>query len=202
MAERQKMSARDTILNRLKARAVAARVARPTYRPDVGNDLAMQFTENAEAAQVVIHRFASLEAMIAALPALRRQEGFSTLHLPDASPLRALPLDHVPLSAAPPSGDEAALSEAAYGIAETGTLAFLSGAGTPSSWHFLPGTEFALLRRSRIVGTIEDVLARLGGAMPATLNLVTGSSRTADIEQTIVRGAHGPRALHILLVED
>ncbi len=196
------MNARAAILDRLKARATPARIARPDYRPDVGNDLVVQFLDKANAAHTVIHRFASLAAMIAALPSILKDGGFSTLHVPEGSPLRALKLEEVPLSAGPPSGDEAALSEAAYGIAETGTLAFRSGAGTPSSWHFLPGTEYVLVRRSGIVGTVEDVLRRLGGVMPATLNLVTGSSRTADIEQTIVHGAHGPRALHILFVDD
>jgi L-lactate utilization protein LutC len=54
-----------------------------------------------------------------------------------------------------------------------------------------------------ILPTLEDVFAQMADAtMPATLNLVTGPSRTADIEQTIERGAHGPRALHIFLTTD
>jgi L-lactate utilization protein LutC len=99
-----------------------------------------------------------------------------------------------------PSAGSVALSSADFAIAETGTLAFLSGPARPSAWHFLPGIEFVLVERENIVPTLEVLFARLTkDEWPATLNLVTGPSRTADIEQTIERGAHGPRELHILL---
>jgi L-lactate dehydrogenase complex protein LldG len=61
--------------------------------------------------------------------------------------------------------------------------------------------EIAVLRTSSIVGELEDVLAKVG-ALPSTLNLVTGPSRTGDIEQTMELGAHGPKSLAILIVKD
>ena len=124
------------------------------------------------------------------------------VHIPSVSPLRSLPWHLVPeltVSPQPPKGNESALSAAEYGIAETGTLVFCSGPSSPSSWHFLPGREFILIRRSRIVPRLEDVLSRLQDT-PATINLITGPSRTADIEQTIEMGAHGPREIHILIM--
>ncbi len=92
------------------------------------------------------------------------------------------------------------------GIAETGTLALTSGAPSPTLLNFLPETHIAILDARDLAGTYEEVWAKLkaqyGDAMPRTLNLVTGPSRSADIEQTILMGAHGPRRLHIILVDE
>lgn len=103
--------------------------------------------------------------------------------------------------------DTAALVCAFSGIAETGSLMLHSGDSSPTTLNFLPDTHIVLLDRSRIVGAYEDAwdeLRRLGrqGAMPRAVNIVTGPSRTADIEQTILMGAHGPRRLHILIRND
>jgi L-lactate dehydrogenase complex protein LldG len=88
-------------------------------------------------------------------------------------------------------------------IAETGTLVFLTGAETPTGTFLLPETHVAIVRVDQIVGSMEDAFARIRaerGALPRAVNLVSGPSRTGDIEQTIVLGAHGPRRLHIVLV--
>ena len=87
-------------------------------------------------------------------------------------------------------------------IAETGTLVFVSGEDTPSATFLLPETHVAVVHASQIVAGMEDAFARVrsGGAMPRAVNLVSGPSRTGDIEQTIVLGAHGPRYLHVLLL--
>jgi L-lactate dehydrogenase complex protein LldG len=91
------------------------------------------------------------------------------------------------------------------GIAETGTLMLPSGPDRPTTVNLLPDTAMVLLRASRLVGAYEDAWDRLRaeqGGMPRNVMLVTGPSRSADIEQTLELGAHGPRRLHILLVED
>jgi len=99
-------------------------------------------------------------------------------------------------------GDLAALTVATAGVAETGTLVFVSGPECPSDHCFLPETQIAVLRTSDLVGTYEEFWhrSRQAGGLPATINLVTGPSRTGDIEQTIQLGAHGPRRLCILLI--
>jgi L-lactate dehydrogenase complex protein LldG len=102
--------------------------------------------------------------------------------------------------------DHSSLTGAFAGVAETGTLVMLSGAGHPTTLNFLPDTHIAVVRADCIVGTYEDVWARLRaefghGAMPRTVNWITGPSRTADIEQTLLLGAHGPQRLHILIVD-
>ena len=92
-------------------------------------------------------------------------------------------------------------------IAETGTLMLLSSPQTPASTHLLPATHVALVLAERIVATMEDAFALMraerGGSdnmMPRAVNMVSGPSRTGDIEQTIVLGAHGPFRVHLIIV--
>jgi L-lactate dehydrogenase complex protein LldG len=123
--------------------------------------------------------------------------------------LDALPWDEAPLlrfKRGPTAGDDLVGITGAFGaIAETGTLAILSGPANPTTLNFLSETHVVVLPASRVAGTYEEIWARLReerDGIPRTVNLITGPSRTADIEQTIQRGAHGPRRLHILIVDD
>ncbi len=89
------------------------------------------------------------------------------------------------------------------GIAETGTLMLPSAPTRPTTINLLADTEIVVLREQRIVGAYEeawDLLRAEMGGMPRNVMLVTGPSRSADIEQTLELGAHGPRRLHIVLV--
>jgi len=111
----------------------------------------------------------------------------------------------------PPRRDESQGSDlvgitgAFCAIAETGTLVLLSGTDSPASTHLLPETHVALLAADRIVPTMEhafELLRRERGGeamMPRAINMVSGPSRTGDIEQTIVLGAHGPYRVHIII---
>jgi len=92
-------------------------------------------------------------------------------------------------------------------LAETGTLVLLSGPQTYASTHLLPEIHTALVPASRIVATMEDAFdlmrKELGGVqqmMPRAVNMVSGPSRTGDIEQTIVLGAHGPFRVHLVVL--
>ena len=88
-------------------------------------------------------------------------------------------------------------------VAETGTLVITSGASTPTASMLLPDTHVAVVRPDRIVACMEDAFALVRaehGAMPRAVNFVSGPSRTGDIEQTIVVGAHGPFRVHIVVV--
>ncbi len=110
--------------------------------------------------------------------------------------------------------DTASVVQAFAGVAETGTVVQLSGAAAPSSLMCLPEVQLVVLAKDRIVGGAEEVWQRLAAAsagaagrpaqspaMPRAVHWITGPSRTADIEQTLLMGAHGPRRLHILLVD-
>jgi L-lactate dehydrogenase complex protein LldG len=88
-------------------------------------------------------------------------------------------------------------------VAESGGIVTLSGPDTPSTLNFVPDNHIVIVHTAQVVRHFEDAWARWrsqGLAMPRTLNIISGPSRTADIEQTIQLGAHGPRRLHILLV--
>ncbi|HMK14478.1 MAG TPA: lactate utilization protein C [Burkholderiales bacterium] len=88
-------------------------------------------------------------------------------------------------------------------IAETGTLMLLSGKDTPPATSLLPETHIALVRSARIVKGMEEawgLLRHERSTMPRAVNLISGPSRTADIEQTIVLGAHGPYRVHIIII--
>jgi len=102
-------------------------------------------------------------------------------------------------------GDRASLSRATTAAAETGTLYLLSGRDNPTTLSFLPEAHTVLIAASDIAGSYEEAWDRIraafgDAALPRSVNLISGPSRTADIEQTIVRGAHGPRRLHVVIV--
>lgn len=101
--------------------------------------------------------------------------------------------------------DLVGLSHADAGVAETGTAVLTSGAANPTSLNFLPDHHIVVVDASTVSGDYETVWADLrrrygAGLMPRTVNLITGPSRSADIEETLLLGAHGPRSLHILVV--
>jgi len=101
--------------------------------------------------------------------------------------------------------DAVSVQHAFAAIAETGTLMLPSAPERPTTLNLLADTEIVLLRASRLVGAYEeawDILRAEMGGMPRNVMLVTGPSRSADIEQTLELGAHGPRRLHVVLVED
>ncbi len=99
--------------------------------------------------------------------------------------------------------DLVGISGAYCAIAETGTLVTLSGAPTPASTSLLPETHIAILAASRIVRGMEEAWQLMRGELgrlPRAVNFISGPSRTADIEQTVTLGAHGPYRVHVILV--
>ncbi len=129
--------------------------------------------------------------------------------------LRALPWDGRPLlqvrEGRAEAGDMVSVQHAFAAVAETGTLMLPSAPERPTTINLLPDTAIAVLRASRVVGAYEDAWDLLraeagpqpsGGFMPRNVMLVTGPSRSADIEQTLELGAHGPRRLHVVLIDD
>jgi L-lactate dehydrogenase complex protein LldG len=129
-----------------------------------------------------------------------------------AAPARAL--EHLPWTSAqrlvvrfglPTPADRLSLTEVSAGIAETGTLMVRSGATAPNTLHFLPEAHVAVLPASAVVGAYEDAWSRLrndvGDQPPRIVTLITGPSRSSDIERTLAIGVHGPRMLHILVID-
>ncbi|WP_340526717.1 lactate utilization protein C, partial [Cupriavidus necator] len=102
-------------------------------------------------------------------------------------------------------GDLVGITGCFCAIAETGSLMLLSGQATFASAALLPETHVAVVLRSRIVAGLEDAFALVRserGELPRATNIISGPSRTGDIEQTIVLGAHGPYRVHVILVDE
>ncbi|MGQ9364861.1 LutC/YkgG family protein [Azospirillum sp. ST 5-10] len=200
-----------------RAGTVAARLARhprnlvPARARIAEAERVALFVQMATEASATLERLPDLAAVAGAVA-----DHLAAHNLP--AELRVAPdplLDAVPWSARPTltvsrgparGGDAVSLTGAAAGIAETGTLLFVSGPEHPTTLNFLPDTHIVVLERRRILATYEDawdsLRERFPEGPPRAVNLVTGPSRTGDIEQTIQLGAHGPRRLHILLVGD
>jgi L-lactate dehydrogenase complex protein LldG len=98
-----------------------------------------------------------------------------------------------------------AITFADAGIAETGSLVFRTAPDAPVLLNFLPLHHLAVVRRSSILPHMEDVFDHFGTTAAdqrRSLNIITGTSGTADIEAKNVRGAHGPRFMHIYCLAD
>jgi L-lactate dehydrogenase complex protein LldG len=110
------------------------------------------------------------------------------------------------VSAGPPDPTMlSCVSHAFAAVAETGTLVLTSGRDNPTSLNFLPDNHIVIIEAKDIAGDYESIWPRLrekfgDGVMPRAVNLITGPSRSADIEQTLILGAHGPRRLHVIMV--
>lgn len=122
----------------------------------------------------------------------------------------SIPWDKVPLleiSTGRSHGqDPTSVTPAVAVVAETGTVVLQSSDQTPTTLHFLPDQHVVVVSKSQIVGTYEDALARVkrgpDGALPRTVNFVTGPSRSADIGKILLMGAHGPKKLHVIVVDE
>jgi L-lactate dehydrogenase complex protein LldG len=168
------------------------------------------FVEMAEKAAATVTRVARLAEVPAAVAEfLARHNLPARIRLaPDpalqALPWPARPLLEVATGAAQPS-DVTGVTSAFAGVAETGTLMLTSGPETPTTLNLLPENHIVVLREDQVVGPYEEAWDRLraarpGAAWPRTVNFITGPSRSADIEQQLQMGAHGPRRLHVILV--
>jgi L-lactate dehydrogenase complex protein LldG len=197
------MSARAEILDAIRARRLTSATRPAPYAAPAGDrDLVATFSAHAQSANAEIRLLdsaADIPAQVADI--LRARNLPAAIHLAPESPLAELPWSDTPgltVQCSAPGPDDAALATADYAIAETGTLVYCAATGAPASWHFRPGLEIAIVKADAILPHLENVLAR--GRLPHTVNLVTGPSRTGDIEQTLELGAHGPKGLVVLIV--
>ncbi len=194
--------------------AVTARLARPQQntipmRAQLQQpELTELFLSMAADAQATVVRLPSRERVPAAVADFCREHGLSAQAvIAPASPLADLDWSTGGVAVetrAVRSGDPVALATAAAGIAETGTLALLSGPENPVTGNFLPDNHLVVLEERDLLGTPEDLWAMLrerGLPLPRTVNWITGPSRSGDIEMTMLMGAHGPIRLHILFVD-
>jgi len=213
------MSTRDSILAAIRQglgrgeldeaarRKLEERSANPPrhVRPQVDDeDLVARYIERIESRSATTARLGSLDQVPAAVAALA--EKYDLPHAAVVGPAvgdlkwpEAWQIEH----GAAPMETQLGVSMAWRGVAETGALMMRSGPDSPITHNFVPETHVVVLLAERIVRHYEDcwvALRAAGNGAPRAMNFISGPSRTADVEQTLELGAHGPRRLHVLVV--
>jgi L-lactate dehydrogenase complex protein LldG len=141
---------------------------------------------------------------------LRNHNLPAAVRMGDDPRLKAMPWADTSLEVAAGRSDGAdlnAVSHAFGAVAESGTMVMVSGPDNPSTLNFLPDNHIVIVSAKDIAGDYETAWTKVRfafgkGDMPRTVNFITGPSRSGDIEQTMLLGAHGPRRLHIVVVRD
>jgi L-lactate dehydrogenase complex protein LldG len=214
------MAARDNILNRIRAAqgrsgtpgvqerdAISAHLKAhpPGPRPQSGWEPVARFSERALTLSTTVDRVGAIGDVPLAVARYLHQNQlpFNAVCWPELAELEWQAAGIKLEARAAQSSDLVGITGAYCAIAETGTLLLLSGPRTPAETSLLPETHIAVVRTSRIVRGMEDAWSLLRtehGALPRAVNFISGPSRTADIEQTLVLGAHGPYRVHLVLI--
>src|ERR1043166_65242 len=168
------------------------------------------FCQMVEAANGSASMLSSADEVPSAVAALLRQHNLPMqIRRGDDPRLGRLPwhtAGTLEVTAGPSDGHQlVSVSHAFAGVAETGTLVMASGADNPTTLNFLPDTHIVVVDADDIAGDYETVWQRVRetfgiDALPRAINMITGPSRSADIAQILILGAHGPRRLHVLVV--
>lgn len=195
---------REQILGRIRKATLASRHGKRGFRhatPRVNGKLTQRFCQQVEASAATLSRCGADELAEHLVAYCRDQD----LSGPIAVAPALADLDWSELAVQPGSSDgshRVAITRALAGIAETGTLVLPSAADRPANLNFLPDVEIVVLQADTLVKRMEDIWKQIPASdMPRVINLITGPSRTADVEQTLQLGAHGPRQLHLVLIE-
>jgi L-lactate dehydrogenase complex protein LldG len=98
-----------------------------------------------------------------------------------------------------PAFEGAGVSRALYGLADAGSVVLAAAPDEPRARSLLPYVHVSLLAEDRILSGLDELFAAVGGDLPSALAIVTGPSRSADIEQRLVVGVHGPGEVHVVL---
>lgn len=167
------------------------------------------FVDEATQADADIRRLTSLEDVVVEVRTILNEVGGGCVKITPHQKLQAMDWSGLDVAFGTGAGeDHVGLSWASAGVAETGTLVLCSGPESSTTLNFLPDLHMVVLREEDIAANYEEVWAQLrqgasstAPVMPRTVNWITGPSRTADIEQTLLLGAHGPRKLVILLID-
>lgn len=212
------MSARDEILERVrrgvgKGDFAGRRAAAERYmaerklgpQPTVSGDLVARFREKAESLASSVAEVVDLAAVAGEAARYLKENGLpkAAVIAPELADMAWAEAGLTVAARSAVDADAVGITGCFCAVAETGTLMLLSGAATPATVSLLPETHIALVPTDRIVATMEDAFALLRaerGELPRAVNFISGPSRTGDIEQTIVLGAHGPCRVHLILV--
>ncbi len=178
----------------------------PGPRPDLGPDIVARFRQQAERTSQTLDSVGAMDQVPAAVARYLAGLGLAKQAIAWQT-LTGLPWQQEGLAIEfrkPVNEDLVGITGCFCAVAETGTLMQLSSPETFSSAALLPETHIAIVPVSRIVGSMEEAFAlalKERGELPRATNFISGPSRTGDIEQTIVLGAHGPYRVHVILVD-
>ena len=194
----------DAASVRSAAQALLADPAATRPAPGEGS-LTDRFIEKVTSPRVAAttSRLSSISAVPAAVCEYLEQNGLPlSIALQPNDALRALDWSAFEVHETVAAKEPVAVGIARWGIAETGSLVFHSGPDLAVLGNFLPLHHLVVLPSDKLLPYLDDYAALVAGqAMPRNLNLITGASGTTDIEGSLVLGAHGPRYLHVLVVE-
>lgn len=203
------MTARDQVLKRLRTADEQERPLPPAPPPPApGRSPVGLFIDRASAAgvEVVATAIAALPELVVATlrqSRIRRAAMWDDPLLePVASAMRAAGIEVIPPGRHETDAADAGagITTVDYAVAETGTLILACGPTRPRSTSLLPALHVAVLPADRILPSLAHLFSHLQ-ALPPALTLITGPSRTADIELTPVLGAHGPTEVRVYVIE-
>ncbi len=203
---------RSTVSNELRMKNAIERIkSHPKGIVPQGNSLAL-FSKKVEASEASLQRVKSYAKARKEICKYLRDHNLTTQIRTGTDKRLARIISakegELDFSIGPSDGsDLVCLSHAQSGVAETGTLILTSGPENPSTLNFLPDSHIVIINKKDIEGSYEEVWKKIrqkfgNGKMPRTLNMITGPSRSADIEQTLILGAHGPLRLHVIVIDE
>ncbi|MBN1285897.1 MAG: lactate utilization protein [Anaerolineae bacterium] len=206
--------AREQILSRVYAAARPEPAPVPWQSRRRFDDLAARFTQTLTDGGGRVVRAESLDDTAAKLGDLLKELGARRVIANDEPPLDRLDPavrwpDYEWHIAGKSGGDlrafcaaaDVGLSGAAAAFAETGTVVMACGTGQSRAATLLPPVHIALVSTARLVADIFAWAAARAGDMPAAVTFVSGPSKTADIEQTLAIGVHGPGRFIVVLYD-
>ena len=173
------------------------------------DDLVGSFIRNATEARATVHRSAARTISKRVLADIVKRHGVRRAVLSAEreaqnarAPLEALGVVVDDLTIATAEAADLGVTSATFAIATTGTLVQESSAAGGRTASLLPRVHLAIVPARRIVASTAEVLRGLGleGRLPSNLVLITGPSRSGDIEQIIALGVHGPIAVEVVLL--
>jgi len=207
-------TSRDTILNQLKTNAQMAAMPEPWVSRRDYDDLAGQFEQALTAVHGEVIRADSLETAVTALGELMTELDVKTAVANSEEPLTSLDLPaqfpaidwHLVEQTAGNLREfcisaDVGLSSGDAGLAETGSIVISSGLGKSRLATLLPPVHVVILPTSKLTSDIFTWTAAREGSPPSNITLVSGPSKTADIEQTMAIGVHGPKRFIVILYD-
>lgn len=199
---------REAVADRLREHPVGVVPRRGHLPPDQRVSLFADMVTAAAGSVTRVSAAADIPSSVTEF--LRRHNLPLTVRRGDDARLAAVPWGRertLELTVGPSDGQQLASVSYAFGaVAETGTLVLASGADNPTTLNFLPDNHIVVVDANDVAADFESVFARLRARygerqLPGVVNMITGPSRSADIQQTLILGAHGPRRLHVIICD-